>query len=60
MYGAYKGHKEVSDTLELELQLLAVMLGLRMFSGPLEEHPVLLTTEPSLQFSKWFLCQTMS
>ena len=41
----------VPDTLELELQtVVSSHVGARnMNSGPLEEQPLLLTTEPSLQ-----------
>jgi hypothetical protein len=40
---------KVSDSLELAFQIIVAMCMLGIELGPLEEQPVLLTTEPSLQ-----------
>lgn len=48
--GAWRGQKRTLDWMELELaQLWVVRQILRIKPGPLQEQPVLLTTEPSLQ-----------
>ena len=46
---AYSIQKRVSDPLELELCFSAFMWVQGIKTGPLEEHLVILTTEPSLQ-----------
>lgn len=46
---AYSIQKRVSDPLELELGFSASMWVQGTKTGPLEEHPVIFTTEPSLQ-----------
>lgn len=46
MPGAHRDQKKVPDPLELELQMAA---NHQLSSGPLEEPPVFLRTEPSLQ-----------
>lgn len=43
---------KVSDSLELAFQIIVAMCMLGIELGPLEEQPVLLTTEPSLQLAK--------
>ena len=46
MHVAQKSQKKVSDSQELELQMV---ISYYMSPGPLQEHPVLLIAEPSLQ-----------
>ena len=49
MPGAQGGQKKESDASGLELQLGAIMWVLGIEPSPLEEQPLLLTTEPFLQ-----------
>jgi hypothetical protein len=48
--GAWKGQKRTLERMELELaQFWVAMQMLGIKPGPLQEQPVLLTTDPSLQ-----------
>jgi hypothetical protein len=44
--GIHRLHKKTLDPLELELGVIMWILGIK--PGPLEEQPVLLTSEPTL------------
>ena len=47
MFGTHEGQKSTSDPLDLQLQIIVNCWELNL--DPLEEQPVLLTVEPSLQ-----------